>query len=192
MTTPHKIRIIGGEHRSRQIEVIDADGLRPTSSRMRETLFNWLQFDVMGHSCLDLFAGSGALGIEALSRGAGHVTFIEKNPAAYRTLLKNIESLKIEPERYTVILGDALSYIESLPEESQFDLLLIDPPFHGELYDALLQKIGAHHGLMEALVISLEIPRGKALNDTALLAHFERKKSAKTKESELYLYRLLE
>ena len=146
----------------------------------------------MGHSCLDLFAGSGALGIEALSRGAGHVTFIEKNPAAYRTLLKNIESLKIEPERYKVILGDALSYIESLPEESQFDLLLIDPPFHGELYDALLQKIGAHHGLMEALVISLEIPRGKALNDTALLTHFERKKSAKTKESELYLYRLLE
>ena len=72
MTTPHKIRIIGGEHRSRQIEVIDAEGLRPTSSRMRETLFNWLQFDVMGHSCLDLFAGSGALGIEALSRGAGH------------------------------------------------------------------------------------------------------------------------
>jgi 16S rRNA (guanine966-N2)-methyltransferase len=89
----HKIKIIGGQWRSRQIDVLDAQGLRPTPSRVRETLFNWLQADIVNSHCLDLFAGSGALGFEALSRGAKTVVQIERNPLACHVLRKNAQTL---------------------------------------------------------------------------------------------------
>ena len=88
------IRIIGGEHRRRQLKVLDRPGLRPTPDRVRETLFNWLAAVTPNARVLDLFAGSGVLGLEALSRGAAHVDFVEKDAAAARLLGQNIEQLR--------------------------------------------------------------------------------------------------
>ena len=88
------LRIIGGEWRSRKLQFLDAPGLRPTPDRIRETLFNWLQGDIYNTLCLDLFAGSGAIGLEALSRGAKTVDFVEKNAAASKQLNSNLKLLK--------------------------------------------------------------------------------------------------
>ena len=94
---PTRVRIIGGYWRSRLIHLIEEPGLRPTTDRVRETLFNWLGQTLNQQSCLDLFAGSGALGLEACSRGASHVTIIESNKRVYSLLENNIESLKPLP-----------------------------------------------------------------------------------------------
>jgi 16S rRNA (guanine966-N2)-methyltransferase len=93
--TTNQVRIIGGSLRSRKVVFPDAEGLRPTSDRIRETLFNWLQFNLQGKRCLDLFAGSGILGIEALSRGAAYSLFIERNPIAANSIAKNLTQLDL-------------------------------------------------------------------------------------------------
>ncbi|MBU1645390.1 MAG: 16S rRNA (guanine(966)-N(2))-methyltransferase RsmD [Gammaproteobacteria bacterium] len=121
-----KIRITGGEWRSRLIQVADAEGLRPTPDRVRETLFNWLGQDLAGLSCLDLFAGSGILGIEAASRGAAHVTLVEKNRRAFEQLRCNAElfaSSRLEP-----ICCDALKFAPAAAR--RFDIVFLDPPYH--------------------------------------------------------------
>ena len=91
-TAMGEIRIIGGDWRGRKLPVLNAEGLRPTSDRVRETLFNWLQFEIAGANCLDVFSGSGALAIEALSRGAKQVTLLELNPANAKQLKQNLAS----------------------------------------------------------------------------------------------------
>ena len=103
------LRIIGGEWRSRKLSFIDAEGLRPTPDRIRETLFNWLQGTIHGANCLDLFAGSGVLGLEALSRGACQVTFVEKNKAVANQLKTNLDLLKSDAEVHN---QDALAYLQ--------------------------------------------------------------------------------
>ncbi len=107
-TRPNTVRIIGGVWRSRLIEFPDAADLRPTPDRVRETLFNWLGQDLSGMACLDLFAGSGALGFEALSRGAASVIMVEKNSAALRALRDNAQ--KLGATGLTVVRGDALEF----------------------------------------------------------------------------------
>jgi 16S rRNA (guanine966-N2)-methyltransferase len=102
------LRIIGGEWRSRKLLFIDAQGLRPTPDRIRETLFNWLQGRILGANCLDLFAGSGVLGLEALSRGANQVDFVEKNKAVAKQLESNLGLLKSDSNVYH---QDALDYL---------------------------------------------------------------------------------
>ena len=92
-----EIRLIGGKYKRRKLTVIDSPGLRPTGSRSRETLFNWLAQYTPSSRCLDLFAGSGALGLEALSRDAQHITFIESNVKTYNQLKQNIEILSPNP-----------------------------------------------------------------------------------------------
>ena len=105
-----KLRIIAGEWRSRQLPVLDLPGLRPTTDRVRETLFNWLQNDVPGARCLDLFAGSGALGFEAASRGAASVTLLEMQPAAANQLAANMQLL--QAQNMQLIRADALGWLE--------------------------------------------------------------------------------
>jgi 16S rRNA (guanine966-N2)-methyltransferase len=124
-TRPNTVRIIGGLWRSRIIEFPDAEDLRPTPDRVRETLFNWLGRDLTGMACLDLFAGSGALGFEALSRGAASVVMIEKNPAALRALRDNAR--KLDATGLTVVRGDALEFVRSA--RSRFDVVFVDPPY---------------------------------------------------------------
>lgn len=122
----NKIKIIGGNWRSRQIEVLDAQGLRPTPNRVRETLFNWLQGDIFNAHCLDLFAGSGALSFEAASRGAKSVVQIENNAAACDVLKAN--SAKLGASQIQTVQSDALTYLTKSPV-TPFNLVFIDPPF---------------------------------------------------------------
>ena len=119
-----RIRITGGTHRSRLIQVIDAAGLRPTPDRVRETLFNWLGQDLSGWRCLDLFAGSGILGFEAASRGAEEVVLVEKDARAQQTLRKHLAELQLPGVR--IVGGDALKFIS----DARFDLIFIDPPYN--------------------------------------------------------------
>ena len=135
---PQKVRVIGGQWRGRLLPVAEADGLRPTANRVRETLFNWLQFDIHGRSCLDLFSGSGALGIEAASRGASKVTLVEKEAMIANSLRQQVSMLAATQTE--VIQADALSFIKTC--EQQYDLIFLDPPFQhfalNEVLDAVL------------------------------------------------------
>ena len=125
------IRIIGGEHRSRQLKVLDRPGLRPTPDRVRETLFNWLAADISGARVLDGFAGSGALGFEALSRGAAWCDFVEKDTAAANLIQQNIELLRLN-QRAKVVRQDALVFLKQAPSQP-YDVVFLDPPYASEL-----------------------------------------------------------
>lgn len=126
-----RIRITGGEWRSRLVDVADATGLRPTPDRVRETLFNWLGQDLAGLDCLDLFAGSGILGFEAASRGAAHVTLIEQDQRVFATLRQNAAAFgtdRLEPVR-----ADALKFAASAAGQGRrYDLVFLDPPYRQE------------------------------------------------------------
>ncbi|WP_136247293.1 16S rRNA (guanine(966)-N(2))-methyltransferase RsmD [Halomonas borealis] len=125
-----QLRIIGGEHRRRRLPVLDSPGLRPTPDRVRETLFNWLGPATPGARVLDLFAGTGALGLEALSRGAAEALLVERDARVARTLSDNLATLGIASA--AVVMADARSHLEAGPGEatSPFSLAFVDPPFH--------------------------------------------------------------
>ena len=122
----NSVRIIGGRYRRRVLRFPDSEGLRPTPDRVRETLFNWLGQDLDGQHCLDLFAGSGALGFEAASRGAARVVMIEQAPKVLTALIENAKMLQNPPE-VEIARGDALQYLAST--KTRFDLIFIDPPY---------------------------------------------------------------
>jgi 16S rRNA (guanine966-N2)-methyltransferase len=121
----NELRIIGGAWRGRRIRFAPTEGLRPSPDRVRETLFNWLRTEVIGSRCLDLFAGSGALGIEALSRGAAATVFVDRDPTAVRTLAANLALLGATTGE--VLRADALQFLRG-PVRS-FDIVFLDPPF---------------------------------------------------------------
>lgn len=140
----NKVRIIGGVWRSRQLEVINLSGLRPTTDRIRETLFNWLGQDLTGLSCLDLFAGTGALGFEAASRHADSVTLLEKDKKAYTGLLTSLASLQSFPAPgiVRILHLDSMAYVKQQTNAS-FNLIFIDPPFQeGDLLEKTLFEAG--------------------------------------------------
>ncbi len=120
-----KVRIIAGKWRGRKLNVIDATGLRPTPDRVRETLFNWIQQEIVGARCLDLFAGTGALAFEALSRGAAEVVLVESNPKAVESLKQHAETLN--SENHSIQLADAMNWLKQ--GAKSFDIIFLDPPF---------------------------------------------------------------
>jgi 16S rRNA (guanine(966)-N(2))-methyltransferase RsmD len=126
---PHEVRIIGGQWKRSKLPVADAPGLRPTPDRVRETLFNWLGNDLSGWRCLDAFAGSGALGFEAASRGASEVLLLERDRRLARSLVETKERLRADTLR--VENADALAWMARCPAAS-FELVFIDPPFESE------------------------------------------------------------
>ena len=132
----HEIRIIGGQWRRTRLKVIDKPGLRPTPDRVRETLFNWLGQDLSGWRCVDAFAGTGVLGLEAASRGAAHVLMVEQDAVLVRDLQDNATRLKAS--MVSVQRGDAVSTLGRLPAGS-VDLVFIDPPFDGPLFEPALK-----------------------------------------------------
>ena len=136
----NRIRIIGGTWRSRVIVFPDVDGLRPTANRVRETLFNWLGQSLHGKRCLDLFAGSGALGFEAASRGAADVAMLEVNAAALAALKINQQTLAAKACR--VIAIDALKFLDR--DGEKFDIVFVDPPFTSGLMALILRKLPTH------------------------------------------------
>jgi len=131
------LRIIGGKYRSRRLRVAARPGLRPTPDRVRETLFNWLGQDLSGLACLDLFAGSGALGFEAASRGAARVVMVEKDRAAVAELLRSRAVLGAE--QVQISAGDADAFL--VREKERFDVVFLDPPFRQNAVPALLVKL---------------------------------------------------
>lgn len=130
----NKIRIISGLWRRRQIEFPDGEGLRPTPDRLRETLFNWLGQELTGLTCLDLFAGSGALGFEAASRGAANVTMVEMSRTAYQALQSNKQLLSASSTH--IINADARQFLAR--DLQQYDVIFIDPPFASTLAAEIL------------------------------------------------------
>ncbi len=135
-TKAGKIRIIGGEFRGRRIPVADLPGLRPTPDRVRETLFNWLGQRLDGRSCLDLFAGSGALGFEAASRGAARVVMVENSRAAFTALERMAKALGAKID---LVFSDAFEYL-ARPAQ-RFDVVFLDPPFGQNALPGVLERL---------------------------------------------------
>ncbi len=140
--TANRVRIIGGQYRRRLLDFPGSGGLRPTPDRVRETLFNWLGQDLPGWTCLDLFAGSGALGFEAASRGAARVVMIERDRAAHQALEKNRAALGAGAVE--VVFADALAWLAGSRET--FDLICVDPPFGSGLAAPALADLVRHLG----------------------------------------------
>lgn len=148
MARPHRpntIRIIGGQWRGRILRFPDATGLRPTPDRVRETLFNWLGQDLTGRRCLDLFAGSGALGFEAASRNAVAVTLVERARAAAEGLVESVQLLQAEQCR--ILRRDALEFLAECERvaagdrDGLFDIVFLDPPFGSGLLETVLERL---------------------------------------------------
>lgn len=137
---PGHVRIIGGRWRGTRLPVPDLQGLRPSTDRVRETLFNWLQPVLPGARVLDLFAGSGALGLEALSRGAREAMLVERDPALADGLRATIERLHAADQAH-VVRADAVALLRA-PLHGRFDVVFVDPPFADNLWDKVLAALG--------------------------------------------------
>jgi 16S rRNA (guanine966-N2)-methyltransferase len=136
-----RVRIIGGAWRSRLIDFADAEGLRPTPDRVRETLFNWLGQDLTGRRVLDLFAGSGVLAFEALSRGASSALLVERSREAVRLLQANAANLGAE--KAEMLQCDAIEFLNR-PKGLPFDVVFVDPPYASGLAAAALDRLAPH------------------------------------------------
>jgi len=162
---PGKVRIIGGSLRGSKLEVALVEGLRPSPDRVRETLFNWLAPVIVGSRCLDLYAGTGALGIEAISRGAREVVLIERDPRAAQALRENLLRLKVEGARLVEAHAE-----RTLGESPQpFDVVFVDPPFGADAWAAICAAL--EHGWLARLAwVYLESPAEMA---PTVPAHWE-------------------
>jgi len=147
------IRIIGGRHKSYRIVFKATPALRPTTDRAKETLFSWLQFELENKSCLDLFAGTGGLGLEALSRGAQHVTFVEREKSLYKNIIKNITHLSCE-NKIQAACSDAFKWLKT--NKKKFDIIFLDPPFDQIDYKILIRTIYQSNVLNEGGKVFLE------------------------------------
>jgi len=149
-------RIISGEYKGRKFEFMPSADLRPTPDRLRETLFNWLGQSIDGKTCLDLFAGTGSLGLESLSRGADKIIFVEKNSNHLDKIKEYIESLKANGD-ISVIQDDVLTWLDETNDN--FDLIFVDPPFHKDLAEKVLSKIRTNSLLANLGNIYLEVEK---------------------------------
>ncbi len=152
--------MIGGQWRGRKLDFPDEEGLRPTPDRVRDTLFNWLQNDIVDARCLDLFAGSGALGLEALSRGAAHAVLVEKSPIATQQLDAHLRTLRCD--NATVVRLSAEQFLQRGPGDTRYDVIFLDPPFDTDLIPACVELLEKHHWLAAGAHIYLEMKRESA------------------------------
>ena len=167
--TEGRLRIIGGRWRSRQLPVVDLPGLRPTTDRVRETLFNWLRSDISAAHCLDLFAGSGALGFEAASRGAEQVVMLELQAEAYKKLCDNKQSLAAD--NIQCLQQDAIEWLTKaglareaeMVEQHAFDIVFLDPPYASNLLERACALLEQSHLLAADAKIYIEYSTQQAL-----------------------------
>ena len=181
----NSVRIIGGGWRGRRISFPDIPGLRPTPDRVRETLFNWLQQDVVGARCLDLFAGSGALGLEALSRGAKEVVFVEQAVAASRALQEQLTRFGGERKGRVTEMG-ATRFLR-VPA-SPFDIVFLDPPFGRDALAEYVPMLDSGNWLKDGGFVYLE--NEKTSGAPALPPHWELLKSKSAGEVGYHLARV--
>lgn len=156
---PGRLRIVAGIWRSRVLDIVDAPGLRPTPERVRETLFNWLAPRISGARCLDLFAGSGALGFEALSRGARSVVFIDENLDVVRALRRNAGRLGADGA--VIHRADARDFLQD--NEAAYDVIFLDPPFADDDLNELCRLIAERGLVAPGGKVYLEQDRGRGL-----------------------------
>ena len=157
---PGRLRIVAGKWRSRLLPVSEQEGLRPTSARVRETLFNWLSSDIVGSHCLDLFAGTGALAFEALSRGAATAALIERSQKIVDVLRSSAELLDAQNAR--VECADAVSFLSRLADR-RYDIVFLDPPFADDLVEECCQLLQSNGWLADRAAIYIEQDKSKPL-----------------------------
>lgn len=162
MAARNQLRIIAGQWRRRRLQFPPVAGLRPTPEAVRETLFNWLQPNLEGAQCLDLFAGSGALALEAVSRGAGRAVLVERSSRVIRSLLANVERIQAGGT-VRVIHAEAQRYLAGKPEP--FDLVFLDPPFESTLIERVCRRLNSGGWLSDGALIYLESDRHRSLGD---------------------------
>ncbi|MCW8195657.1 16S rRNA (guanine(966)-N(2))-methyltransferase RsmD [Proteobacteria bacterium 005FR1] len=153
----NQLRIIGGKWRGRKLQFPSVAGLRPTGDRIRETLFNWLSPWLPGARCLDLFAGSGALGLEALSRGAGQVILLDSDAEVVSQLRQHCTTL--QADNALVCRAEALSWLASSAEPRRFDVVFLDPPFQAELAERAASVLEEAGRLADDALIYVETAR---------------------------------
>jgi 16S rRNA (guanine966-N2)-methyltransferase len=171
----NQVRIIGGTHRGRRLSFPDLPGLRPTGDRVRETLFNWLQPLLPGARCLDLFAGSGALGLEAASRQAGAVVMLDQAPQVIQQLRRHVSELGLEQVR--IEQANALDWLAGAADES-FDIVFLDPPFGGGLLESCCQHLEAGGWLRPGARVYIEMDLMESLPKLPENWHVVREKKA--------------
>jgi len=181
----NSVRIIGGIWRGRRVHFPDMPALRPTPDRVRETLFNWLQHSLSGTRCLDLFAGSGALGLEALSRGAAEVIFVEQFPAASRTLQEQLVRLRAEGKGRVMEMG-AARFLRT--PAKPFDVAFLDPPFGKGALAEYIPMLDSGGWLKVGSLVYLENERIAGV--PAIPAHWEMLKSKSAGEVGYHLARV--
>jgi 16S rRNA (guanine966-N2)-methyltransferase len=188
-TATGSFRIIGGTWRSRRLSFPSIDGLRPTTDRVKETVFNWLASEIEGAKALDLFAGSGSLGFEALSRGAMSLTAIERDHSAAKALQDNINLLDKQEAIHTeVIQADAIEWLkQSAVKNVTFDLIFLDPPFRQGLLDECIELLRNNPILQKGALVYLELEQER--NDLQTPPHW---RQLKEKVAGQVSYRLYE
>lgn len=182
------IRVISGQYRGRKLPVLNADGLRPTTDRTKETLFNWLMNDVRDSHCLDLFAGSASLGIEALSRHAANVTFVEMNKDASAQINQNLNLLKVPTDRFSVLQGDATQVVTQL--KAQFDIVFLDPPFHKNLLPEIINLLAQLSLVRDGSLLYIECELEHA--NYTVPQSWQRIKESQTKQLSYRLYQVVD
>jgi len=189
----NSVRIIGGSWRGRRVSFPDLPGLRPTPDRVRETLYNWLQHSIVGTRCLDLFAGSGALGLEALSRGAAGVVFVEQAQAAARGLVAELARLGGTPKARVVEMG-ASRFLRTAAASAgllpggPFDIVFVDPPFGQEALADYIPLLDLGGWVKSGGLVYLESE--KSAGAPVLPAHWELLKSKSAGEVGYHLARV--
>lgn len=173
------VRIIAGTLKGSKLPVLDSEGLRPTSDRVRETLFNWIQHSIQGRQVLDMFAGSGALGFEAASRQAKHVVLLEHNPAAAATLRD--AALRLKVTNVDIIQADSLNWLRTC-QAPAFDLVFIDPPYSSDHWPGLWPLLGVKLADRALVYIEHDVTRALDLPDGLQLL-----KEGKTRQSRFLL-----
>jgi len=170
-----QVRIIGGKWRGRKLLVVDAEGLRPTPGRIRETLFNWLAQDLKGATLLDCFAGSGVLGFEALSRGARWVTALEQHPRALASL--QLQAERLETTAFEIIAGNAADSIGQL--QRKFDIVFFDPPYaEPHLREQVFKQLENQDCLQNGAKIYFEWPASEEFDLPSASLRWLKQKSA--------------
>jgi len=184
--TTGRVRIIAGQCRGRRISFPAVVGLRPTGDRLRETLFNWLAADLKGARCLDLFAGSGALGLEAASRGAGQVILLELNNTAARALSDNINLLGLKSA--TALNADTLNWLQQGTNTTKpFDIIFLDPPFDSTLLASAVATLAQQASLLaEDAMIYIEAPARQTMDFIPANWQLHRHKTAGDVTCQLY------
>ena len=182
----NSVRIIGGGWRGRRVSFPDIPGLRPTPDRVRETLFNWLQERIAGARCLDLFAGSGALGLEALSRGAKELVFVEQAVAASRALQEQLIRFGGQARAQVAEMG-AARYLRSVPQA--FDIVFLDPPFGRDALAEYVPMLDEGQWLKPGALVYLE--NEKKAGVPPLPAHWQLLKSKSAGEVGYHLARVV-